>query len=153
MILGYCRTSLIEPASRLDRQKRALADIGAQRFFCDTVGLDGRAPGLELAIETAQAGDVLAITRPYRVARSTRGVMALIDRLGRKGVGFRILNTPVDTGTTTGRMILGSVPLWSLGLSPARAMLWDLTLGWTDATDRRTGAARSGQRHHQPGRS
>jgi hypothetical protein len=36
---------------------------------------------LERAIEFAQKGDVIAVTRPYRVARSTREVLALIDRL------------------------------------------------------------------------
>jgi len=39
----------------------------------------------------------------------------------------------VDTTTTTGRMILGSTPLWSLDMSPVRAALRDLVLGWRDA--------------------
>jgi hypothetical protein len=71
----------------------------------------------------------MVITKPYRVASSARGVLALMDRLGRKGVGFRILNTPIDTSTTTGRMILGSTPFWSLGVSPLRSVLRDLTMG------------------------
>ena len=130
MILGYCRVCAIEPASRLEAQKRDLAAIGARTFFCEKTSIFGQTPELERAIESAQKGDVIAITKPYRVAHSTRGVVALIERLGRKGVGLRILNTPIDTSTTTGRMILGSAPLWSLGISPLRAALWDLSLGW-----------------------
>ena len=87
-------------------------------------------PELERAIELAQKGDMIVVTRPYRIANSTKGVLAIIDRLGRNGVGFRILDTPIDTSTTTGRMILGSAPVWSLGMSPIRSALWDVSLGW-----------------------
>jgi DNA invertase Pin-like site-specific DNA recombinase len=131
MIIGYCRASLFEPAATLQAQQRALGDAGAEKFFSEKTGLKGGRPELERAIAFAQKGDVLAVTRPYRIARTTSGVLALIDRLGEKGVGFRILNTPVDTSTTTGRMILGSAPRWSLGMSPLRSALRDVSLGWT----------------------
>jgi DNA invertase Pin-like site-specific DNA recombinase len=130
MIVGYCRVSTLEPSARLEAQRRNLAAIGAQEFFCEETGIFGKMPELERAIAFARKGDVIAITKPYRVAYSTRGVVALIDRLARNGVGLRILNTPIDTSTTTGRMILGSAPLWSLGLSPLRSVLWDLSVGW-----------------------
>jgi DNA invertase Pin-like site-specific DNA recombinase len=120
----------MEPGSRLEEQRRDLSAVGAQTFFSEKVRINGKAPELERAIEFAQKGDVIAVTKPYRIARSTRGVLGLIERLGRKGVGLRILDTPVDTSTTTGRLILGSAPLWSLGVSPLRSALWDLSFGW-----------------------
>jgi DNA invertase Pin-like site-specific DNA recombinase len=130
MIIGYCRVTSFEPASKIEAQERTLAAIGAQRFFAERKGIFGKATELERAIDLAQEGDVIAITRPYRIAISTRAVMKLIDRLRRKGVGLRILNTPVDSSTTTGRMILGSAPQWSLGLSPIRSAIWDFAFGW-----------------------
>jgi DNA invertase Pin-like site-specific DNA recombinase len=130
MIVGYCRVSSLEPAASLEVQRRDLAAIGAQEFFCEQTSIFGKTPELERVIELAKKGDVIAITKPYRVARSTRGVLALINRLRGKGVGLRILNTPIDTSTTTGRMILGSAPHWSLGMSPLRSVLWDLSFGW-----------------------
>ena len=130
MIVGYCRISPVEPSSRLEAQERALAAIGAQKFFSERVSIFGKTPELERAIEYAHEGDVITITRPYRIANTTGAVVSLIDRLQRKGVGLRILNTPVDTSTTTGRMILGSAPLWSLGLSPIRSALRDFAFGW-----------------------
>jgi DNA invertase Pin-like site-specific DNA recombinase len=129
MIVGYCSVSMFEPATRLDAQKRDLAAMGAQEFFCEKTRVFGKTPELERAIEYAQNGDVIVVTKPYRIARSTRGVLALIVRLGRKGVGLRIPNTPIDTSTTTGRMILGSAPLWSLGVSPWRSLLSDALRG------------------------
>jgi DNA invertase Pin-like site-specific DNA recombinase len=130
MILGYCSVGPFEPAARLDAQKRDLAAAGAQQFFCEKTSVFGKTPELERAIESAKTGDVIVVTKPYRIARSTKGVVALISRLGRKGVGLRIPNTPIDTSTTTGRMILGSAPLWSLGASPMRALMWDAALAW-----------------------
>lgn len=130
MIVGYCQISTLEPTSKLEAQKRDLAAMGAQKFFCEQTSIFGKTPELDRAIESVHKGDVIAITKPYRVAHTTRGVLALINRLGRKGIGLRILNTPVDTSTTTGRMILGSAPPWSLGMSPLRSMLWDLSFGW-----------------------
>jgi DNA invertase Pin-like site-specific DNA recombinase len=130
MIVGYCRGSALKSAASLVAQKRQLATAGAVEFFCENADIFGNRPELERAIEFAREGDVIAITKSYRVARSTRGVLALIKRLGRKGVGLRILDTPIDTSTTTGRMILGSVPFWSLGISPLRSALRDLAFGW-----------------------
>src|SRR5579872_3654774 len=103
MIIGYCRISILEPNTRLEIQKSHLAEMGAQEFFCEKIGFFGKAPQLERAIALARRGDVIVITKPYRIARSTRAVLTLIHRLGRKGVGLRILHTPVDTSTTTGR--------------------------------------------------
>jgi DNA invertase Pin-like site-specific DNA recombinase len=137
MILGYCRISPIEPATGLNAQKRDLAAIGAKEFFCEKASMFGKAPELERAIEFSQKGDVIAITKPYRIAYSTRAVAAIIDRLSCKGVHFRILNTPIDTSTTTGRMILGSAPRWSLGMSPWQSLLWDLSFGWWRSWRRR----------------
>jgi DNA invertase Pin-like site-specific DNA recombinase len=130
MMLGYCSVSIFEPTTRLESQRRELAAIGASTFFCEKIATLSKAPELERAIDLAQKGDVIVVTKPYRIAYSGRRVLAIIDRLGRKGAGLRILNTPIDTSTTTGRMILGSVPSWSLGMSPLRSMLWDLGCGW-----------------------
>ena len=97
--------AVLEPASSFSAQQALLAAAGAQVFFVERVGVSGGSPELERAIASLQTGDTIMVTRPYRVARSTRGVVGVIDRLGRKGIGFRILGTPVDTSTVTGRMI------------------------------------------------
>lgn len=127
MIIGYCSVSRLEPRAHLERQKERLAAIGAQQLYTEQTGR--RWPELERAIESARAGDVIAATKPYRIATSQRGILALIDRLARKGIGLKILDTPVDTSTTTGRMVLGSAPLYSLGMSPLFSLLRDLGLG------------------------
>ena len=130
MIVGYCHVSTLESITRMEAQQRDLVAMGAEEFFYEKASIFGKLQELERAIEFAQKGDVIAVTNSYRVAYSTRGVLALIERLSRKGIGFRILNTPINTSTTTGRMILGSAPLWSLGMCPLQSLLWDLGFGW-----------------------
>jgi DNA invertase Pin-like site-specific DNA recombinase len=129
MIVGYCSAGAFQSAGSLAAQQRNLATAGAEKFFCERVGMFGKSPELERAIEFAQKGDVIVVTASYRIARTSRGVLSLIQRLGRKGVGLRILGSPIDSSTTTGRMILGSAPLWSLGISPLRSVLRDLSIG------------------------
>jgi DNA invertase Pin-like site-specific DNA recombinase len=135
MIVAYCRSSALRPAASLTAQKRQLAAAGAREFFCEKAAIFGNKPALERAIEFSQKGDVIVITKSYHVAHSTRGVLALVHRLGRKGIGLRILDTPIDTSTTTGRMILGSAPLWSLGISPLGSALRDFFLAGGASAD------------------
>ncbi|AFL49684.1 hypothetical protein USDA257_c10930 [Sinorhizobium fredii USDA 257] len=130
MIIGYCRIGKFEPVASLEAQKLHLTRLGAEHFFCEKTGMFGSTPELEKAIACARKGDVIAVTRPYRIARTTRQVLALIERLGSKDVGLRIVGTPIDTSTTTGRMVLASAPLWTLGMSPLRSMLADLVHFW-----------------------
>lgn len=126
MIIGYCRA--LKSASR-NAQMQLLRAIGVDRVFCDKIGVFGAKPGLAQAIACCRKGDVLAITNSYRVAYSTRGVLRLARELGIKGIGLRILDTPIDTTTVTGRMVLGSAPAWSLGISPIGSALRSFTTG------------------------
>jgi DNA invertase Pin-like site-specific DNA recombinase len=129
MIVGYCRIGPFESRANLTRQERDLAAAGAQKVFCERSRFQRGSTELQKAIEFAQRGDVVVVTRPYRIAYTVGGLRKLIAQLGRKGVGLRILNTPLDTSTTTGRLVLGSTPFWSLGVSPVRSLLRDVTLG------------------------
>ncbi len=129
MIIGYSRTYVLEPRRSLVVQRARLEAIGAQEIFEETAAIFGPAVELERAIQRVEKGDVLVVTRPYRLALAQKSIIKLIQRLGQKGGGLRILDTPVDTSTTTGRMLIGSAPLWSLGVTPWRALVHDLSSG------------------------
>ena len=126
MIIGYCRQRLPGTSSSLEAQTKELARMGAEKIFHDEAGLHIASPGLQRAISEATAGDVIAVRRAHHLALTSRGVMRIIKTLAAKGVGLRILDTPIDTSTTTGRMVLGSTPLWSLKVSPIQSIMADL---------------------------
>lgn len=123
MIIGYCRPGFFGGASGLDAQIAELTGMGAEKVYQDDAEPPWRRPGLAGAIAHAKAGDVIVVGRPHHLALTSRGVMRVIKSLAAKNVGLRILNTPLDTSTTTGRMVLGSTPLWSLNVSPMQSLL------------------------------
>ena len=51
-------------------------------------------------------GDFLVVTKICRLARSVADLVAIIDRLEKKGVSLRILSMGIDTATPTGRLML-----------------------------------------------
>jgi DNA invertase Pin-like site-specific DNA recombinase len=128
MIIGYCRAGLLSGASVLQSQARELSEIGAERIFQDDERLPWRRNGLESAISEAKAGDIVVVRWAHHLAWTSRGVVQIIKKLAAKGAGLRILNTPLDTSTTTGRMVLGSTPLWSLNVSPVQSLFKDVAL-------------------------
>lgn len=125
MIIGYCRQGILGTTSGLQRQIDELSAMGAERVVHDRALAFGSS-ALEHAIDDAKSGDVIVVRRSHHLALTSRGVLALIRRLASKGVGLRILNTPLDTSTTTGRMVLASTPLWSLNVSPLQSVIAEL---------------------------
>ena len=55
----------------------------------------------------AAAGDVIVVTRLDRLARSTRDLLNILDRLGKDEIGFQSLReTAIDTTTPHGRLTI-----------------------------------------------
>lgn len=113
MIVGYARVS--SSSQSLEVQHEQLDAAGCEKVFAEkrsgrtTEGGDALAD----AIDFVREGDVLAVTRLDRLARSVVDLHRLIERLTAKGCGFRVLQqSGVDTTTSTGKLtlsILGAV--------------------------------------------
>lgn len=113
MIVGYARVS--SSSQSLEVQHEQLAAAGCDKVFSEkrsgrtTEGRDA----LTDAIDFVREGDVLAVTRLDRLARSVVDLHRLIERLTAKGCGFRVLQqSGIDTTTSTGKLtlsILGAV--------------------------------------------
>ncbi|WP_130176489.1 recombinase family protein [Cryobacterium sp. SO1] len=105
-IIAYARVSTGDQT--LDAQTLALNTAGADKTFADrgVSGTKTSRPGLDAALAYLRDGDVLLVARLDRLGRSTLHVLALIQELGGRGVGFRSLNEDVDTTTPAGRLML-----------------------------------------------
>lgn len=105
MIYGYARVSTDE--QNLNLQLDALERAGCETIFKDE-GLSGAAtnrPGLEEALITMQAGDVLTVWRLDRLGRSLPHLIAVIEELQSRGAGFKSLSESIDTTTAGGKLI------------------------------------------------
>jgi DNA invertase Pin-like site-specific DNA recombinase len=106
MIIGYARTSTVEQVAGIEAQERDLKAAGVERIFREQTSAIGERKELETAIDFARDGDVLVITKLDRLARSVADLCALVARLEKKGVALRILAMGVDTGTSSGKLML-----------------------------------------------
>lgn len=110
MLVSYCRTSTTEQIAGLEAQHRALAATGCtDKVFSEQTSSVGPRPQLEAALDFVREGDVLAVTRLDRLARSTTDLLNIVQRLEQKGVALRILDfggSAVDTQSPSGRLML-----------------------------------------------
>jgi DNA invertase Pin-like site-specific DNA recombinase len=104
MIYGYARVST--GGQTLAAQEAALAE--ADKIFKEKIsGAVSHRPQLERLLNILDEGDVLLVTRLYRLARSTKDLLDILDRIGKAGAAFRSLaDVWADTTTPHGRLIL-----------------------------------------------
>lgn len=105
-LIGYARVSTED--QKLDLQLAALTVAGVQPkdVWSDKAsGLRSDRPGLAGALKACRSGDVLVVWRLDRLARSTKELLAIGERLQAAGVGLRSLTEHLDTSTATGKLV------------------------------------------------
>jgi DNA invertase Pin-like site-specific DNA recombinase len=103
--IGYMRVSTTE--QHLDRQADALQPLNLDRVFEDKAsGRNANRPGLQQMMDFLREGDTLFVESISRLARSTRDLLFIVERLESKGVGFVSLRESIDTSTPQGRFVL-----------------------------------------------
>ncbi len=106
MLIGYARVSTDDQDLRL--QRAALQEAGCRRTFEEKVsGAKLDRPELAKMIEQLRDDDTVVVTRLDRLARSTRDLLDIAERLKEAGAGLRSLAEPwADTTSPAGRMVL-----------------------------------------------
>ena len=103
MNIGYARVSTGE--QKMDLQLDALDEAKCEKVFTDKLsGATADRPGLEEAIEYARPGDTLVVWRLDRFGRSLKDLVAKVEQLGKKEVGFRSLKENIDTTSSAGKL-------------------------------------------------
>jgi DNA invertase Pin-like site-specific DNA recombinase len=109
MIVGYARTSTVEQEAGLVAQIRDLKAAGAERIFAEKVSSVAERAKLAEALRFVREGDVLIVTKPDRLARSTADLLNIVNDLESKDVGLIVLSMggqQLDTRTATGKLML-----------------------------------------------
>ena len=106
MLLGYARVSTDDQDLAL--QRRALREAGCRRTYAEKVsGARRDRPELERLLDQVREEDVVVVTRLDRLARSTRDLLDIAERLRDVDAGLRSLAEPwADTTSPAGRMVL-----------------------------------------------
>ena len=106
LLIGYARVST--DGQTLDQQRAALKAAGCKRVFEEKAsGTQRGRPELVKMLDHLQPGNVVTVTRLDRLARSTRDLLDIAERIGPAEAGLRSLAEPwADTTTPAGRMVL-----------------------------------------------
>ena len=105
MKIGYARVSTED--QNPDLQTDALKAAGCERIFMDkgqSGGLRSR-PQLDKCLAALTAGDVLTVWKLDRLGRSLPHLVAVLEDLQGRGVGFLSLTEAIDTGSAAGRLL------------------------------------------------
>lgn len=104
MLIGYARISTDD--QNLDAQLDALNAAGAVRIFDDRISGSARhRPELDRMLDQLREGDVVAVTKYDRLARSLRDLLDIVQAIRDRGAGFRSLAEDIDTTTPAGRLV------------------------------------------------
>ena len=109
MLVGYARTSTAEQHAGLEAQERDLTASGCERVFREQVSSVAARTQLQAALAYVRTGDVLMVTKPDRLARSTAELLAIEADLSKRGVGLVILSMggeKLDTRNPTSKLML-----------------------------------------------
>jgi DNA invertase Pin-like site-specific DNA recombinase len=118
MIIGYGRTSTFDQAAGLAAQERELKIAGAEKMFTEQVSSVAQRARLAECLAFLREGDVLMVTKPDRLARSTAELLAIEADLSKRKVGLVILSMGgerLDTRNPTSKLmltILAGVATW-----------------------------------------
>ena len=91
-LIGYARVSTAEQDLHLQREALRSAGCSDERIFCDIAsGARTARPGLEACLQVVAPGDTLVVWRLDRLGRSMAHLVAVIEALRGRQVGFRSL--------------------------------------------------------------
>lgn len=102
MKIGYARVSTIDQS--LDMQLDALKESGCDRIYTEKAsGAKDDRKELERALDSLRQGDVFFVYKLDRLARSTKKLIEVYEKLNEMGVELVSICDGLDTTTPTGR--------------------------------------------------
>jgi len=104
-IIGYARVSTEDQATRRQLDELRAADCG-EIFEEQASGGDRERPVLGKALGRLKQGDTLVVTSLDRLARSLSHLLDVVESLQARGIFFRSLRDPIDTGSPQGLFTL-----------------------------------------------
>jgi len=123
-LIGYARVSTEDQNAQM--QVDALKAAGCIKVFTDTAsGSLASRPELDKMIDQLRPNDVVVVWRLDRLGRSLKNLIALVDDLKDKGVGFRSLGESIDTTTANGKLffsVMGALAEFERDLVRERTM-------------------------------
>lgn len=105
MKVGYVRVSTVEQNE--ERQIEGLSKYGIEKWYTEKVsGKNMDRPELQRMLSEVQSGDIVYVHDFSRLARSTKDLLDIVDKLNERGVHVVSSKEGMDTSTPQGRFTL-----------------------------------------------
>ena len=105
MRIAYVRVSTTEQND--GRQIEALKKQGIDKWFTEKISAkDTNRPQLQAMLDFAREGDTIYIHDFSRLARSTKDLLSIVEKLTTKGIFLVSNKENIDTSTPTGKLML-----------------------------------------------
>lgn len=105
MNVGYVRVSTIDQNEA--RQLEGLKKYQIEKWFMEKVsGKDTNRPQLQSLLDFVREGDTVYVHDFSRLARSTKDLLEIVDRLNQKNVHLVSNKENLDSSTPTGKLML-----------------------------------------------
>ncbi len=105
MKVMYIRVSTVEQNE--SRQIEQSKEVGAEKLFIDkATGSTTDRKALKEMLNFVREGDIVIVSDISRIARNTKDLLTIIDKLTERGVEFRSLKENIDTTTSAGKFML-----------------------------------------------
>lgn len=105
MKIGYVRVSTIEQNE--ERQIEGLSKHGIDKWYMEKVsGKNTNRPELKRMLDEIQPGDVVYVHDFSRLARSTKDLLDIVERLNSRGIHIVSNKENIDTNTNSGKLML-----------------------------------------------
>lgn len=111
-LIGYVRVSKADGTQNLDLQRDALVASGVEPAMIYEDRASGKRddrPGLEMCLKALRMGDCLVVWKLDRLGRDLKHLVTVVDNLGHRGIGFKVLtgHGQFDTATAQGKLMFG----------------------------------------------
>ena len=104
MKVGYIRVSTTEQNTA--RQEVIMEKLGVEKLFHEKLtGKNADRPQLNLMMDYVREGDTVVVESYSRLARSTKDLLDLVEKLNQKNVRFISQKENIDTSTPQGRLM------------------------------------------------
>ncbi len=105
MIVGYVRVSTAEQNTA--RQEVLMESLGVERIYIEKAsGKDTERKELKEMLDYVRENDTVIVESISRLARNTKDLLGIVDKLDKKGVVFISQKEKVDTSTPMGKFVL-----------------------------------------------
>jgi len=105
MNVAYVRVSTVEQNET--RQVEALEKQNIEKWFMEKIsGKDTNRPQLQTMLDYVRDGDTVYVHDFSRLARSTKDLLSIVEKLNAKGVHIASDKENIDSSTPTGKLML-----------------------------------------------